>query len=207
MKTISKIAALVFAISLIAGVNVFAQEHSHTHKDGKKGDHKLMDAKEIDKNKDGSLFQCSMNPDQMSDEPGDCSKCGMKLSKVSIEEANKNLEEKGMKKEGMHEMNHDKMMKEHKGMMDHDKMSKDGKHSMDHSKMKHSGMDNAIERTGLIDVETIDKNKDGKVYQDMMDWNVISDKAGDCPECGMKLKEVSLDEAKQNLVEHGYKVK
>ncbi|MEN6295153.1 MAG: efflux RND transporter periplasmic adaptor subunit [Chloroherpetonaceae bacterium] len=62
-------------------------------------------------------------------------------------------------------------------------------------------------RTGIIDLKAIDKNKDGKVYQDMMDWNVISDETGTCPICGMKLKEVTLDEAKKNLEEHGFKVK
>lgn len=58
-----------------------------------------------------------------------------------------------------------------------------------------------------IDLQAIDKNKDGKVYQDMMDWNVISDEPGKCPLCGMKLKEVSLDKAKENLLKHDFKVK
>jgi len=40
-----------------------------------------------------------------------------------------------------------------------------------------------------------------------MCWNVISDEAGDCPQCGMMLKEVSLDKAKENLLKHDYKVK
>jgi Cu(I)/Ag(I) efflux system membrane fusion protein/cobalt-zinc-cadmium efflux system membrane fusion protein len=40
-----------------------------------------------------------------------------------------------------------------------------------------------------------------------MDWNVISDESGKCPICGMELKEVSLEEAKQNLLDHGLKVK
>lgn len=62
-------------------------------------------------------------------------------------------------------------------------------------------------RTGVIDVEAIDKNKDGKVYQDLMDWNVISDEPGRCPLCNMKLSEVSLAEAKSNLTANGFKVK
>jgi len=67
--------------------------------------------------------------------------------------------------------------------------------------------DTSIVREGVIDLQEIDKNKDGKVYQDTMDWNVISDEPGKCPLCDMKLKEVSLDQAKENLVEHGFKVK
>jgi uncharacterized protein with PIN domain len=40
-----------------------------------------------------------------------------------------------------------------------------------------------------------------------MCWNVISDEAGECPQCGMKLKEVSLEEAKANLEENDFDVK
>lgn len=65
----------------------------------------------------------------------------------------------------------------------------------------------SIVRKGVIDLNAIDKNKDGKVFQDAMDWNVISDEPGTCPICGMILKEVTLDKAKQNLIEHGFKVK
>ena len=64
----------------------------------------------------------------------------------------------------------------------------------------------SIVREGIIDLKAIDKNKDGKVYQDMMDYNVISDKPGTCPLCGMKLKEVSLEKAKEILSKSGYKV-
>lgn len=65
----------------------------------------------------------------------------------------------------------------------------------------------SIIRKGVIDLNAIDKNKDGKVFQDQMDWNVISDKPGTCPICEMKLKEVTLGKAKQNLIKHGFKVK
>ena len=87
--------------------------------------------------------------------------------------------------------------------------------NMDSSKSKHQnmGMENhlhgeqSILGEGEIDLNAIDKNKDGKVFQDVMDWNVISDEAGECPLCGMKLKEVSLEKAKENLLKHNFKVK
>lgn len=41
---------------------------------------------EMDKNKDGKLFQCTMCPDQISDEAGSCKKCGMELKEVKIED-------------------------------------------------------------------------------------------------------------------------
>ncbi len=88
------------------------------------------------------------------------------------------------------------MMKDHKGMMDHDKMMKQNK----------MGGNNSV-RKGVIDVAEIDKNKDGKVYQDVMDWNVISDDPGECPLCGMKLKEVTVDQAVKNLEKNGFKTK
>jgi Cu(I)/Ag(I) efflux system membrane fusion protein/cobalt-zinc-cadmium efflux system membrane fusion protein len=73
----------------------------------------------------------------------------------------------------------------------------------------HKMMDkkDSIVRKGIIDLQSIDKNKDSKVFQDMMDYNVISDKPGKCPLCGMKLKEVSLKNAKNTLIKSGFKVK
>jgi hypothetical protein len=84
-----------------------------------------------------------------------------------------------------------------------------------HSKDKHKGHmhsstkveKSSIVHEGTLDLAAIDENGDGKVFQDQMCWNVISDEAGDCPQCGMKLKEVSLEEAKKNLEENGYKAK
>lgn len=65
----------------------------------------------------------------------------------------------------------------------------------------------SIVREEPIEVESLDINKDGKIFQGQMDWNVISDEPGDCPLCGMKLKEVSIDEAKANLVKNGFAIK
>ena len=64
-----------------------------------------------------------------------------------------------------------------------------------------------IVREGMIDLMMIDENKDGMVYQDPMDWNVISDKPGKCPLCKMTLKEVSIEQAKENLIKNDYQVK
>ena len=99
------------------------------------------------------------------------------------------------------------------GMM-HDSTKMHGKmmmkdsshHMMNNKKMKGEEM-SSIVRKGEIDLKAIDKNKDGKVFQDMMDWNVISDTAGECPLCGMTLKEVTIDKAKENLMKHHFKVK
>jgi len=67
--------------------------------------------------------------------------------------------------------------------------------------------DTSIVRKGVINVEAIDKNKDGKLYEDIMDWNVISDKPGTCPICGMKLREMTIEQVKKNLKEHGFSYK
>jgi len=95
-----------------------------------------------------------------------------------------------------------KMMKDHK-MHDMHGMKKDSMHKGD----MHGKMSDSVVREGVIDLQSIDKNKDGKVFQDVMDWNVISDEAGKCPICEMKLKEVSIEEAKTNLLKNGFKVK
>ena len=65
----------------------------------------------------------------------------------------------------------------------------------------------SIIHEGEIDLLAIDKNGDKKVFQDQMDWNVISDEPGNCPICEMKLKEVSIYQAKYNLIKNGFKVK
>ncbi|MCL4551115.1 MAG: efflux RND transporter periplasmic adaptor subunit [Bacteroidetes bacterium] len=64
-----------------------------------------------------------------------------------------------------------------------------------------------VEYKGVIELKSIDDNRDGKVYQCPMDFNVLSDKPGVDPKCGMKLKEVTLSKAKENLVKDGFKVK
>lgn len=105
------------------------------------------------------------------------------------------------KMEHKHKMEMGKDMK-HEMKMD-GKMDSHEKMKMDSSKIK----EESIIREGEIDLKAIDKNKDGKVYQDVMDWNVISDEVGECPLCGMKLKEVTLEKAKENLIKHNFKVK
>jgi hypothetical protein len=61
-------------------------------------------------------------------------------------------------------------------------------------------------REGPIDVKAIDVDGDGYVYQDHMDWNVIADEEGKCPECGMSLKRLSVGEAEKNLRDNGFEV-
>ena len=79
----------------------------------------------------------------------------------------------------------------------------------DHGDMnqQETKVDSSIIRTGEIDLLSLDENKDGKVYQDPMDWNVISDQPGKCPLCKMELKEVSLEKTKENLLNNNYQVK
>jgi Cu(I)/Ag(I) efflux system membrane fusion protein/cobalt-zinc-cadmium efflux system membrane fusion protein len=91
--------------------------------------------------------------------------------------------------------------------MNHEKMNMQNMETMRDSAHKMQDDGNSIVRKGVIDLNAIDVNKDGKVFQDMMDYNVISDKPGKCPLCGMKLKEVSLKKAKDTLIKAGFKVK
>ncbi len=214
--------SLIFFIVITISAQVFAQDttkpDSSKHEMKKMGcgkdksaSEKSMDCKkgketttvsqinvgEVDKNKDGKVYQCPMCADQLTDEPGKCSKCEMELKETSLDDAQKALDKK------THEMMGNSKMDGQK--MDHSKM-------MDHG-MKHAGTDKMdmkkdnIVREGEIDLIAIDKNGDKKVFQDQMDWNVISDEAGECPLCGMKLKEVTLEKAKENLIKHNYKVK
>jgi len=117
--------------------------------------------------------------------------------------------------ENLKDQNHSDMKghnMSHETMMDSCKMNNNHQH-VDHEKMMDSDhremMDekSSIVREGTLDLAEIDENDDGKVYQDQMCWNVVSDKSGECPQCGMILKEVSLEEAKANLEENGFEVK
>jgi hypothetical protein len=62
-------------------------------------------------------------------------------------------------------------------------------------------------REGVIDVASIDENNDGKLFECPMDWNVLNDTHGDCPVCGMDMKEYSLEDIKTNLDKYGYEYK
>lgn len=79
----------------------------------------------------------------------------------------------------------------------------------DSTEMKMEGHDHpsSIVHERVIDVESIDKNNDGKLWECPMDWNVISDESGRCPVCNMRLKEYTIDEIKANLDKYGYEYK
>jgi Cu(I)/Ag(I) efflux system membrane fusion protein/cobalt-zinc-cadmium efflux system membrane fusion protein len=65
----------------------------------------------------------------------------------------------------------------------------------------------AVVHEGVIDVESIDENKDGKLLECPMDWNVISDEDGRCPLCNMYLKEYTIEEVKTNLAKNRFEYK
>ncbi len=79
--------------------------------------------------------------------------------------------------------------------------------SMKVKNYKDKNDESGIIRKEPIDVKAIDMNKDGRVFQDVMDWNVISDKPGTCPICGMTLKEFTVKQAIESLKKNGLKVK
>jgi len=102
------------------------------------------------------------------------------------------LKEEPMNEEEMKNMNKEEVKEETMNMEEED---------------EHVHVGKEIVHKGVIDVESIDANGDGKVFQDMMDWNVISDEDGRCPLCGMFLKEVTIEQAKKNLKENGFEYK
>lgn len=92
-------------------------------------------------------------------------------------------------------------------MTDEEMKNMDSEKQVEQPSKNHSDKEVSIVREGIINVEAIDVNGDGKVFQDPMDWNVISDKDGRCPVCGMFLKEVTIEEAKKNLTDNGFEYK
>jgi Cu(I)/Ag(I) efflux system membrane fusion protein len=67
--------------------------------------------------------------------------------------------------------------------------------------------ESGIVREGVIDVESIDSNGDGKLFECPMDWNVLNDDYQRCPVCEMKMKEYTIEEVKENLRKYGYEYK
>ncbi len=89
MKNVKSIIALMAILSMFFIGQVFAQEHNHSHKTeinvDNLGSKKLS---RVDKNNDGKIFQCPMHKDQVSDNPGDRPKCGMKLKEIDANQSN-----------------------------------------------------------------------------------------------------------------------
>ncbi|MBT8385875.1 MAG: efflux RND transporter periplasmic adaptor subunit, partial [Ignavibacteria bacterium] len=91
------------------------------------------------------------------------------------------------------------------GEIDKDKSEmKDEKQETKEVEHDHSS---SIVHEGVIDVEAIDMNKDGKLFECPMDWNVLSDEDGRCPLCNMYLKEFTIEEVKVNLDKNGFEYK
>ena len=67
------------------------------------------------------------------------------------------------------------------------------------TELKTTPPDSSIIRSNTVDVATLDLNKDGKVFQCPMHYEVISDKQEPCPLCKMDLDEVSVEQAAKNL--------
>ena len=93
----------------------------------------------------------------------------------------------------------DKMINEKKQM---EEIKKEKKENQNAAK-NHDHLTSVVHE-GVIDVSSLDKDKNGKLYECPMDWNVISDEAGSCPKCNMKLIEYSIEKVKANLNKYGF---
>lgn len=161
LSGILKRALYIFiASAMLTGLSLAQDKNDSQSSQNMNMNHMKMDHSHMKQKADSTSADCPMDKQTCSEKSVDCSKCGMKMTKVSVNNS-------------------------------------DGDSAKD---------DSSIVREGVIDLNKIDTNKDGIVYQDMMDYNVISDEPGICPLCGMTLKDVSLEKAKMYLEKTGYKV-
>ncbi len=167
MKRLIKISATLLVLFFVTG-NISAQEHKTIHKAQKSM--MKMDVKKMDKNNDGSVYQCPMCPGQISDKPGDCLKCGITMKKVSVQDAEKAMRD-AMKKNGEMHMHKDQTHMKKGDMEMHKHGMKAGKN---------------------LDLNKYDKNGDGYVYECPMQCGEPSDKHGECHKCGMMLEKVKV---------------
>jgi nitrous oxide reductase accessory protein NosL len=63
-------------------------------------------------------------------------------------------------------------------------------------------IDSTIIRDSAVEVASLDKNSDGKVFQCSMHADAISDESGECPICLMNLEEHFVADAQKNLHEN-----
>lgn len=172
-----------FMVFLFAGLSM-AQDKNDNQDSQKMHDHMKMDHTQMQQNKDAKEFDLKAID---KNQDGKVYQCPMDFDALSDKpgkdpKCGMALEEVTLEKAAAN--------LESKGFM-----------------VKGENTTNSIVREGVIDLKSIDANKDGKVFQDMMDYNVVSDAPGKCPLCGMTLKEVNLDQAKTNLTKNGFKVK
>ena len=189
MKNLLKIVSFsIFTLLLTVGSS-FAQEEVKSAKSEKKCGSGCCSTKDSDsKMKKGHMDHKEVSDHHSIDKnkDGKIFECPMKCE--AGKDAAGECSKCGMKlKEvSVKDSEHKHEKKEHK-MMDHSKM--------DHSKMDHKEMS---------DHHSIDKNKDGKIFECPMKCEAGKDAAGECSKCGMKLKEVSVkdSEHKHEKKEH-----
>ncbi|MBI5473561.1 MAG: hypothetical protein HY961_14575 [Ignavibacteriae bacterium] len=134
---------LVISLALLSASYAIAQDHQHHDAQTKK---MQQESKEV--------YTCPMHPEVVSDKPGKCPKCGMKLVKKTAKQEmspasmmgkptfEKSVEGVNIQVWLMTQDEHKKMMKDHMGSemkgMDHGKMhgKKEGKEGMNPDMMK-----------------------------------------------------------------------
>lgn len=77
--------------------------------------------------------------------------------------------------------------------------SRDTGHQEMNEQIERNVLDSSSVREANTDVASLDQNGDGMVYQCPMDPQVISDAEGNCPVCKMKITEVTIFQAQENL--------
>jgi hypothetical protein len=78
----SKLIIIAFAAVCFAACSNQAQkiESTETKQDSTKKDSSIIAPEAGDR----VMYQCPMHPEEISDKPGQCSKCGMDLEKITI---------------------------------------------------------------------------------------------------------------------------
>ena len=86
--------------------------------------------------------------------------------------------------------------------MNNDEMNNEHMEETQHLSDNHTHrniLDSTVVRSKDVDIASLNKNGDGMLFQCPMDYQVISDEAGNCPLCKMELEEFSVDQTKTNF--------
>lgn len=201
MKQIKSISLLTIFVLLLTAHSYFAQEQENKKekKQSEITEDQGSNLNAADKTKDEMVYQCPMDLKIISNVPGNCSKCGMKLNEYTLDEAINNLSGGGHKKP---ELKNKRISMSKKEKNETEEISReDAKGNLEEEGFEEMDKESEHEHgeENMVNAFKIDKNGDGKVYQCTMCPDQLSDESSDCEKCGMELIKLSVEDAQKNL--------
>jgi len=186
MKQFKIVSMLTILTLMLTSLSGFAQEQQ-------------SNSNTSNNTKSGMVYQCTTHLKVISNVPGNCSICKMKLEEYTMDEAIENLSGGGHKKP---ELKNKRIYsgKEEKKVTE--EITQEDVEA-DNEEKGLEEIDNEPQHTHseehIANVSKTDRNRDGKVYQCTMCPDQLSDESTECRNCGMELVKLTVEKAKKNI--------